>query len=92
MSAVTIDEAVRGQRVRVTREVTALRPTREWTGCRIWEGTVTDAGVRDAATGQLRGVCVRTDREHTWLSLGVEETSMRDGQPCRRWVTEIEFL
>jgi hypothetical protein len=91
MTGITLDETIRGRHVRVTREVTALRPTREWTGRRIWEGTVTDAATRDAATGELRGVCVLTSREHTWLSLGTWEDTMRDGMPCRRWVTEIEF-
>jgi hypothetical protein len=86
MGAVTVDEDVRGRRVRVTREVTALRATREWTGCRTWEGTVTDAGVRDAAGGGLRGVCIMTAREHTWLALGEWQDSHR------RWVTRIEFL
>ena len=83
---VTIDETVRGRWARVRREVTALRPTREWTGVAIWEGTVTDAGVRDAATGDLQGVCVLTEREHTWLGLGEWADSHR------RWVTEIEFV
>lgn len=92
MSAVTIDESVRGRQVRVRREVTALRPVREWTGNCLWEGTVTDAGVRNAVTGQLTGVCVLTAREHTWLALGTWEDTMRDGQPCRRWVTVLEFV
>jgi hypothetical protein len=86
MGAVTIDEDVRGRRVRVSREVTALRATHEWTGCRVWEGTVIDAGVRDAATGELCGVAVMTARERTWLALG----EWRDSP--RRWVTRIEFL
>jgi hypothetical protein len=86
MSEVTIDETVRGRLVRVTREVTELRPTNEWTGCRIWQGKVTDAGVRDAQSGDLRGVCVLTEREHTWIGLGEWSDSRR------RWVTGIEFL
>jgi hypothetical protein len=84
--SVSIDESVRGKRVRVTREVTALRPTQEWTGCHIWEGTITDAGTRDAVTGDLRGVCVLTAQEHTWIALGEWQDSRR------RWVTGIEFL
>jgi hypothetical protein len=84
---VTIDESVRGKRVRVTREVTALRPTQEWTGRRVWEGTITDAGTRDAVTGDLTGVCVQNAQEHTWIALGDWQDSTR-----RRWVTGIEFL
>jgi hypothetical protein len=82
---VVIDETVRGRWARVTREVTAIKPTSEWTGVRIWEGTVTDSGVRDAVTGDLTGVCVLTEREHTWLGLGEWSDSHR------AWSTGIEF-
>ena len=92
MSTATVAPVMVGQRVRVRREVTALRPTREWTGSLVWEGTVTDVGVRDAASGELRGLCVLTAREHTWIALGVREDTMRDGKACRRWVTVLEVL
>lgn len=92
MKPVTIDESICGKRVRVRRDVTALRPTREWTGHLVWEGPVTDAATRDAVTGELRGVCVLDAREHTWLALGTWDDTIRDGQPCRRWVTTLEFL
>lgn len=92
-----------GKRARVTRTVTAIRPTREWVGTRVWEGKITDGSRRD---GKLVAVCVLTDKtyllageqpgqlrnEHTWLALGTEENTLRDGQPCRHWSTTIEVL
>jgi hypothetical protein len=81
----TASEDIRGRRVRVTREVTAKRSTREWTGCRIWEGTVTDGSLSPTSAG-TRGVCVLTRDEHTWLALGTWEDK------ARRWVTVLEFV
>jgi hypothetical protein len=88
---VTIDDTMRGKLARITREVTALRPTREWTGTIAWEGRITDAS-RDAVTGELRGICLMTAREHTWLALGTWDDTMRDGQMTRHWTTAIELL
>lgn len=82
----TLDGSVIGKRVRVIRTVTAKRPTREWTGVRVWEGIITDHALMDVSTGELAGVCVKTDSEHTWLALGIQPDLNRS------WVTEIEFL
>ena len=92
-----------GKQARVTTTVTAIQPTREWTGTRVWEGRITDGRQVD---GSLRGVCVLTDRtyllageqrdnlrnEHTWLALGERDDTIRDGKPSRHWSTVIEFL
>lgn len=64
-NAITLDSGLIGAHVRVTRVVTALQPTREWTGTCVWAGQVTDRATRDAVTGDLTGVCVRTPDEHT---------------------------
>lgn len=87
-----------GKNVKVTRTVTALRPTREWTGSVEWVGVITESTVIDAETGEIRGLCVRGTRtyltpsllppkhEHTWLHVGREKNN------DRLWVTAVEFL
>ena len=98
-SAVTRDASLIGRQATVRRVVTALRPTREWTGARIWEGKITDAA-RDAATGELRAVCLMTADQHTWLSLGdaydrVSGACIVPASPehaARHWSTVIELL
>jgi hypothetical protein len=90
-----------GKRARITRTVTRLQPTREWTGTATWEGKLTD-GSQDES-GTITGVCVLTDKrtrhttsehghdgslknEHTWLAVGDEDNNHR------HWSTRIEFL
>lgn len=98
-SAVTIDATLPGRQARVTREVTALRPTREWTGTRVWEGKITEA-TRDAESGELRAVCLMTADQHTWLALGddydrVSGACIVPASPehaARHWSTVIELL
>ena len=79
--------ALIGKRVIVRRDVTAVRPTREWTGHRVWEGTVTDANTAPVHqySAPTAGVSVLTSREHTWLAIG----DWTDGP--RRWVTTLEI-
>jgi hypothetical protein len=82
---ITVDDSLTGARVIVRRDITAMRPTREYTGGRNWEGVVTDA-TRDAQTGELAALCVQTAKEHTWIAVGTWD----DG--CgRRWATTAEF-
>jgi hypothetical protein len=90
-----------GRRARITRVVTALQPTREWTGTATWEGRLTD-GSQDV-NGAILAVCVLTDKrtrhttspygqdgplknEHTWLAVGEEDNNHR------HWSTTVEFL
>ncbi len=81
-------EALMGKRVIVRRDVTAVKPTREWTGHCVWEGIVTNGNTAPIPyAGSLQaGVCVLTSREHTWLSIG----DYVDG--ARRWVTTLEIV
>lgn len=81
-------DALIGKRVIVRREVTAVAPTAEWTGNRVWEGTVTDGNTEPVrhGTALTAGVSVLTSREHTWLAIG----DWVDGP--RRWVTTLEIV
>ena len=82
-------EALMGKRVIVRREVTAVKPTREWTGHAVWEGLVTQAHDRPVHLNSgcpTVGLSVLTATEHTWLSVG----EWTDGP--RRWVTTVEIV
>jgi hypothetical protein len=82
--AITIDDSLRGQQVTVRRDITATRPTREHTGHHVWTGVITEA-TRDAATGELAALEVRTPDEWTWLALGTWDTG------ARHWSTVAEL-
>jgi hypothetical protein len=82
------DESYQRRRAIVRRHVTAWKATREQSrlGYWTWEGVITDHAVVDAATGEVRGVCILTARDHTWLDVRTYD------DPCGlRVSTTIEF-
>lgn len=73
------DDSVIGRAVRLTRTVTANRPTCEWTGTTELIGVVSEGALVAVETGEIRGIgisgsftrtnrhaCKGCQRVHTW--------------------------
>lgn len=89
---VLTDRSLIGTRVRVTREITPIRETRQSLsvqGMFVWTGVLTDFS-REARQSQgyglVFGIEVRYDKGWSWFALG-------DWEDCNcRWVTDVEVL